>query len=565
MTKPIAPARNGRPHGWAEKGALVLILAVAAALRIHGVGFGLPSLNDPDEPLFMMTALEMLRNHSLNPGWFGHPGTTTLYCLALVSLAVGGIGIATGRFADGPALMAAAYADPGILFLPGRLFIVACGIACVGLLWSLGRKLGGPRLGLIAAAFLAVNAVHIQYSQIIRTDVHATIFMLLCTQSAVAIARKGRPRDYVLAGVWAGLACATKWPAVIIILNPLCAGLYRGLSDRRDLHRLALLPAAALAALLIASPYLVLDHATVLHNLAGEARTVHPGATGGGFLANLGWYVWHPLLSSFGPVGLALVAAGTLGALSRPRIAAAVLPGGLAFMVVIGGQALLWERWIVPMLPFAALAAAAALCWLADWARARLNRPLPFLDAAAALLLLIPMLQAARVGAIERAQDTRQVASAWIRANVPRGSTIVTEPAAFDLLQGPWRFLFPLGSLGCVDARAILAGQIRYSKVETVRSGRAVVDLAHVDAAQIPTCHADIAILSHYDGYRADPALFQDELSRYALLLRGGRQLAVFRPQPGSRTGPVVRIMRLARTQTAFTHPKSPRRAGPTR
>ena len=553
MTQSIAPARNGRLLGWAQKragrwaerGALLLILAVAAALRLYGVDFGLPALNDPDEPLFVMTALEMLRNHSLNPGWFGHPGTTTLYCLALVSLAVGGLGIATGRFADGKALMAAAYADPGIVFLPGRLFIVACGILCVWLTWSLGKRLGGTRLGLIAAAFLAVNAVHIHYSQIIRTDVQATIFMLLCTRSAIAIAREGRMRDYLMAGLWAGLACATKWPAAIIFLNPLCAGLCRVTLDRRELRRLALLPVATLAALLIASPYLLLDHATVMRNLAGEARTTHPGATGGGFLANLGWYAGHPLLGSFGIAGLALVVAGTLGTLRRPRIAAALLPGPLAFLVVIGSQALLWERWIVPVLPFAALAAAAALCWLADWLRTRLDRPLPWLELAATALLLIPMLQAARTGAIERAVDTRQVASAWIRANVPPGSSLVVEPAAFDLLQGPWRILFPLGSAGCVDVRAILTGQIRYSKVETLRSGRAVVDLAHVDAAQIPTCHADIAILSHYDGYRADPAHFRDELGRYALLLRGGRQLAAFRPEPGARTGPVVRIVKL--------------------
>ncbi|MFA6117752.1 MAG: glycosyltransferase family 39 protein [Sphingomonas sp.] len=546
MTKPIAPARNGRPHGWAEWSSLLLILAVATGLRIHGVGFGLPSLNDPDEPLFIMTALEMLRNHSLNPGWFGHPGTTTLYCLALISLAVGGIGIATGRFADGPALTAAAYADPGILFLPGRLFIVACGIACVWLIWSLGRKLGGPRLGLIAAAFLAVNAVHIQYSQIIRTDVHATIFMLLCTQSAVAIARKGRPRDYVMAGIWAGLACATKWPAAIIVLNPLCAGLYRVSIDRSEWRRLALLPAVALAVLLIASPYLLLDYPAVMRNLAGEARTAHPGATGGGFLANLGWYAGHPLLASFGAAGLALVVASTLGALSRPRIAVAILPGALAFLVVIGAQALLWERWIVPLLPFAALAAAASICWLADRLRERLHRPLPFIEAVAVLLLALPMLQAARAGAAERALDTRQVATAWVSAHIPPGSSIVMEHAGFDLLRGPWRFLFPLGSAGCLDARGILTGQIRYSRVEKLRSGRAVVDLAHVDKAMMPGCHADFAILSHYDGYRADPAHFPDELARYAQLLRGGSQLAIIRPQPGLRTGPVVRIVKLS-------------------
>jgi len=549
MTKSIAPARNGRRAQWAEYGALLLILLIAAALRIEGVGFGLPSLNDPDEPLFVMTALDMLRNHSLNPGWFGHPGTTTLYCLALVSLAVGGIGIATGRFTDGSALVAAAYADPGIIFLPARLFIVACGVLCVWFTWSLGKRLGGARLGLIAAAFLAVNAVHIQYSQIIRTDVQATVFMLLCTRSAVAIAQEGRARDYLIAGLWAGLACATKWPAAIIVLNPLCAGLFRVWLDRSEWRRLALLPAAALAALLIASPYLLLDYATVMQNLAGEARTAHPGATGGGFAANLAWYTGHPLLTSFSPAGVALIVAGALGALSRPRIAVAVLPGIIVFVIVIGAQALLWERWIVPVLPFAALAAAAAVCWLVDQVRARLNRPLPFLEAAAALLLMVPMLQAARIGATERALDTRQVATAWIRTHVAAGSSIVMEHAGFDLLRGPWPLLFPLGSAGCVDPRAVLGQRIHYSRVERLRSGRAVVDLAHVDAAQLPGCHADYAILSHYDGYREDPAHFPDELSRYAQLLRGSTQLAVFRPEHGVRTGPIVRIVRLSHRQ----------------
>ena len=286
-----------------------------------------------------------------------------------------------------------------------------------------------------------------------------------------------------------------------------------------------------------------------MQNLAGEARRAHPGATGGGFVANLIWYARHPLLTSFGAVGLALTIAGALGIVSRPRIAAAILPGTLAFLIIIGAQALLWERWIVPLLPFAALATAAAVCWLADQLRARLNRPLPFLETVAALLLMIPMLQAARVGAAERALDTRQVATAWIRAHVAPGSSIVMEHAGFDLLRGPWPILFPLGSAGCVDARGILTTRIRYSRVEKLRSGRAVVDLAHVDAAQLPGCHAQYAILSHYDGYRDDPAHFPQELSRYAQLLRGGTQIAIFRPEPGIRTGPVVRIMRLPEAQ----------------
>ncbi|WP_448664693.1 ArnT family glycosyltransferase [Sphingomonas sp. CJ20] len=548
MTKSIAPARNRGFARWGERLLLLLILAAATGLRLDGVGFGLPALNDPDEPLFVMTALDMLRNHSLNPGWFGHPATITFYSLALVLLAVGGGGVLTGRFADADAFVAAVYRDPGILFLPARWLIVACGVACVWLVYRLGKRLGGARLGLVAAGFLAVNAVHIHYSQIIRTDVQASVFMLLCTLSALAIVREGRARDYILAGIWAGLACATKWPAAIVVLNPLCAALYQSWRDRGGAGRAVLIPVAAVAALCIASPYLLLDYPTVLRNLAGEARTAHPGAVGGGFLANLGWYAAHPLLQSFGAAGLALAVVGLVGAIARRRTdVVAVAPGALAFLIVIGAQALLWERWIVPLLPFVALAAAVGLCGVADAVRARLGRRLSGVEALAAIVLLLPMLAAARSGAVERAVDTRQVASAWVRAHVPPGHGILVEHAAFDLLGGPWRFRFPLGAAGCVDARDILSTRIRYSRVETLRSGRSVVDVAHVDAAQLPTCRADFAVLTHIDGYAADPARFPGELDRYRALIGAGRQVAVLRPVPGARTGPVVRIFQFPR------------------
>jgi 4-amino-4-deoxy-L-arabinose transferase-like glycosyltransferase len=541
MTEPPSPARNPIRDGWAERALLFLVLLIAAALRLRGVGFGLPALNDPDEPLFVMTAVEMLQKHSLNPGWFGHPATTTLYALALVSLGVAGAGIATGHYADADAFVAAVYADPGILFLPGRLFIVACGVACVWLTWLLGKRLGGPRLGFAASTFLAVNAVHIEYSQIIRTDVHASVFMLLCALSSVAILREGKLRDYLLAGLWAGLACATKWPAAVILASPVCAALWRARGDRREWRRAALVPAAGVAALLLASPYLLLDYATVARNLAGEARPMHPGATGGSFAANLVWYVRGPLLTSFGWAGLALAILGLgLAPLRNRALTIAVLPGFVVFAIAICAQALVWERWVVPLLPFLAISAGWSICWLAD----RVSRR-PLLLATAVLLACVPMVRAAQTSAVERANDTRQAASLWIEAHVPAGSTILIEHAAFDLLPGPWRLLFPLGSAGCIDVRRTLTGQLRYSQVETLRAGRPVIDLGHVDPALLETCRADYAVLSHYDVYRADAARFPAELGRYQRLLHGGHWAAELHSIGGERGGPTVRIVRL--------------------
>lgn len=547
MTYPFPSARKRPRDSWTQRGLLLLILLAAAGMRVRGIGFGLPALNDPDEPLFMMTAIEMLRNHSLNPGWFGHPGTITLYCLALISLAVGAIGIATGRYADADAFVSAVYADPGILFLPARLFIAACGVLCVYLTWRLGRRIGGARTGLLAAAFLAVNAVHIDTSQLIRTDVQASVFMLLCLSSTLAIVEQGRLRDYLLAGVFVGLGCATKWPAATVALSPAAAGIWRIARGSPDARKLLLFAGAAVATLFLASPYLLLDYPAVIRNLTGEARPIHPGATGGGFLANLAWYA-GPLRASFGAAGVALAALGAVLLPVRNRAAAiALLPGIAAFGVLICIQTLRWERWLIPLLPFVAIACGYAVHALADMVRAYTGRPLRALEPLAALLLMLPMLQAAQLRAVARVDDTRQLASAWIRAHVPADSTILVEHAAIDLVSGPWKLLFPLGSAGCIDARAALAGRIRYAEVETLRSGSPIVDLASVDPSRLAGCRARYLILSHFDRYRDAQASYAAEWRRYSALTRGSTLRRIIAPVATRHAGPTIYIFEIAR------------------
>jgi len=225
----------------------------------------------------------------------------------------------------------------------------------------------------------------------------------------------------------------------------------------------------------------------------------------------------------------------------------AVMPGFAVFAVVICMQALQWERWVVPLLPFLALAAARALCGIADRVREWRKAPLRWIEPLAALALALPMAQTARVEAVERTHDTRQIASRWIAAHVPAGSTIVLEHAGIDLLTGPWQFRFPLGSAGCVDAREALSGKVRYAEVEEKRQRSPIVDIGHIDEEHLPSCRANYAVLSHYDRYLADPQNFGAEIARYDAIMRGGQLRAVIRPIPGKSSGPVVRIVELRR------------------
>ncbi len=540
-------------------------------MRLHGASYGLPALLDPDEPFFMITGLKMIRNQSFNPGWFGHPGTTMLYAVATIEASVYAIGLATGRFASAEAFAATAYQDPGIIFMPVRYFFIACGAACVFLTIRIADRLFGTRPAIIAGVLLAINPLHIKWSQVVRTDVQATVFMLLCVLVSINVLERGRWRDYLVAGAMAGLACATKWPCAVILLSVLAAGLLRLVQrtgdTRQEMLRIAAGLIAAPLTLIMVSPYLLLDSATVVDNLAGEAQVHHLGATGGSFLWNLGWYLSSPLADSIGILGLLLTATGTILVLRTSRTAAAILlPPVMVFTIAICAQQIIWGRWILPLLPFVSIFAAVATVMLAE----RLVMLMPKMPSNAAqagvlAFMAMPMIATANAQAIERQHDTRSRAADWAKANVPRGSTVMLEHFGLDMVGQPWAFLSPIGAAGCIDAGDFLKGKTTADFVGGLRGKSSVVDLGTIDPSKLPTCRADYAILSDFDRYRAEASFYGDELKIYNRYIQGGRQVAHFAPASGKSGGPVVRIFRFAAPIEPLAAPPSRSSSSPAR
>jgi Dolichyl-phosphate-mannose-protein mannosyltransferase len=529
-----------------------LIILIAVALRLWGISFGLPSLNDPDEPLFIVTSLTLIAEKTLNPGWFGHPGTTTIYALALINLAVVGIGMMTGRFASLEAFARYIYSDPSILFVSGRVFMAVCGILSIILLYNIVCRLADQRMALIAAAILAVMPIHIGYSQIIRTDMQASVFMLLCIIWSIKIHDRGRLKDYAVAGIMVGLACATKWPAALIIVAPIAIGLMNALGHKQDRVRhiiyTGLTGFASIIALFSISPYLLIEHEAVIRNLLGEFQADHVGSTGKGFLGNVNWYIFDTLYGSLGTLGLILCGLGLIRAARSGRliVATTILPTAI-FFIFICLQTLIWDRWLVPLLPFVAFFMALGIAQIWDWATARIGDSAAHIAiVAGSAALVIPMLIAAHAQTTERLNDTRNQAAAWAKAHIPDGSTIIVEHLAFDLLSPRWRFVFPAGDAGCVDVTENLNGKIQYSSIDNWRGSRAVVDFGTVNRAAIANCRADYAVFTHYDRYVAERARYDKEARTYEDFSRGGKVMRIFRPQPGRIGGPVVRVVRFA-------------------
>lgn len=529
---------------------LVLVLVTATAMRLRGLDFGLPALLDPDEPIFVLLGLKLIKEGTLNPGWFGHPGTVTIYAMALVQIAVVLVGKLTGRFPDTAAFTAALYHDPGIVMLPGRVMMLLSGLATIVLAWRLAGRVFDRRVALLAAVLLAINPVHIRYSQIIRTDMQATVFVLLSLLAATSIAERGRTRAYLMAGAWLGVACATKWPSVTAVAGVIGATGWRWreypMDRRAALRGLVLFGAATVGALVLVSPFLLLDWATLVSNLHGEGRSTHLGATGYDFLGNVWWYLSHPLIAGLGPAGLVLALSGLFyGAWTRPAFGVVVVPTIVAFLVSISAQGLIWERWVVPVLPLLTIAAAYAAVRAADATRAWLPRLAAPAAIALGLLVALPPLRTADAQAAERAIDTRRLATAWALRHIPAGSTVGIEYLAFDVIDAPWRFLYPAGDRGCVDVRANLKGQVTVARVDRWRRARPVVDFGGIDAELAQSCRGDYLILANYDRYLAEADRFPAEIANYRRAMAGGQMVATFVPRPGAVGGPIVRIVQV--------------------
>jgi 4-amino-4-deoxy-L-arabinose transferase-like glycosyltransferase len=530
------------PHTAAVRGVrrqwpMAAILLVAAAMRLYGLDFGLPALLDPDELIFIGGAHQLFESGTLNPGWFGHPATTTIYVVGLVVATVLGAGLATGDFANPDAFMQALFFDPGMVVLPARLVMAAFGVACVALTARLAVRLGGGQTAaLVASGLMAINPVNITWSQVIRSDIMALTFLLLAALACVNVLERDRQRDRLAACLFIALAITSKWPFAVAFVS-LTGALYlraRAKEATQGFSRLALARQVAVAGsvcvlLVIAiSPHLLLDYPTLLSNLQGEAKVAHLGGKLGGPVENLIYYLTQPIFGGLGLLGTALAVMGLVMARGNRAFWALVGAPSAVLVAVIVSQAVVWERWAIPFFP--ALSIAAGFAAERIWAGIAI-RPVALRRAAAlgaTVLLAVPPVAAAASGAHERMADNRRLATNWARANLPPGASLMVEHFAFDLIDSDFPIVFPIGTAGCLDARGVLRGQINYKEVDSLRGGQSNLDYAAVPEDKQASCRTDFAILTEYARYAAERDKFPVGDARYRALLARGRVIARF-------------------------------------
>lgn len=121
--------------------------------------------------------------------------------------------------------------------LLGRVLSALADLITVGLIYLIGRRLYGVRVGLLAAALLALCVLHIQQAHFFVFDTYLVMLIVACFACCVGIAESGRWQSFGLAGLFLGLALATKLSMVVFAPIVALAGLIylgRGLLRQDD-------------------------------------------------------------------------------------------------------------------------------------------------------------------------------------------------------------------------------------------------------------------------------------------------------------------------------------------
>ncbi|MFQ6111197.1 MAG: ArnT family glycosyltransferase [Nitrospinota bacterium] len=430
-------------EGW----LLLAILIASAILNTTGIGWGLPYRWNSDEPV--ASVLRMMANRTLvNYDDLTHPPLFS-YLLALwmspylLFLKLSGYPFGPVAEAASVSWIKMAHVAPDFargIYLTARLLSGALGVATVYLVYRLGRLLFGPGPALAAAGLLALTKGHMGVAHFAQS--HLLVSFLLVSSlyfSVRALKGENPERPFKWACLLGGLALTGKYNGGIALL-PLLATygilVRRGSPGKESQslrRRIFLNPLLAkgtlfyLLGILIGWPTLV-SH---FHLYMGESIPEYlpywasgsPGVSAG--FGPLALSLLLMLVTSYGLPSAAAIALGIGIALKRgaglkgPFIVFAffAIPYFIIFSSIGGIHP--ENKFLVPLFPLLALFGGLGIFSFLTWER--LGKKLRVGIFSMGLAYTLALVISAEAVFFN---DTREQATRWVEANVPRGASI---------------------------------------------------------------------------------------------------------------------------------------------
>ncbi|HLZ07988.1 MAG TPA: glycosyltransferase family 39 protein, partial [Chloroflexota bacterium] len=377
------------------------LLAVALALRVYQYDWDQGHLYHPDERFILMSSAAITLSwppdlttlstpsSSLIPQDYSFSyGTLSLYLVRVVQAFLVQLNhlIPSLHFLD-------EVNDLGFLRTVGRPISALFDTGTVYLVYRLGRLLYGKRVAFLAAIFVTFSVIDLQLSHFYATDTIMTALVIAAIASSASYLQSGRIRWAVWAGVFAGLALATKASAATVFAPVVIAHVLRlflrddavgtlRIKDvsASDVSRAATVGvfsvAAGALAFVVAEPFAIIDFSRFITGVLEQSSMVRGIAD----LPYTRQYFNRPAylyflqnLVVFGtgaPLGIAMIVgflAMCFRNIRRPRVGELLLLSYVVPYFAITGD--FWAkflRYMLPISPLLCLMAALLLVQLVD-------------------------------------------------------------------------------------------------------------------------------------------------------------------------------------------------------
>ena len=432
---------------WADRLALPLVLALAFVLRFYGIDWDGGHLYHPDERAILThtydLSLPALSNlgvlfdadeSPLNPRWFPY-GTLPIYALKAIQVALSPV------------------VDLDLIALSrvGRFLSALADTATVAVVFRLGLVLFNRRVGLLAAGLTALAVLHIQLAHFFAAETFQTLFITTSLYFMVQLARRGLLRDSVWAGLFVGLAMATKVSSAPILLPLVLAHVFAAWRLAplgavppqiprewvQQLGGLAFAFGVAGLTFLVTEPYALLDFGRYSHDVIEQSEVVrrirdYPYTRQYVGTIPFLYHAHHLTLFGLGvPLGLTALGGlvwATMDLLRRGGAEVALLLSFLAPLLLITGLLeVKFLRYLLPAVPLAIVFGAAMLLAGVDWVRERRPALARWAAAGVGVVVALTAFYALSFSAMYAVPHPAVRASEWLNANAPEGSVMVKE------------------------------------------------------------------------------------------------------------------------------------------
>ncbi len=423
---------------WLRRTALGLLLAVALALRLTGVATDYPWYWYPDRDVPVHARECINTSHPrLDPGEYIYP-TAYIYLNAAVYAVVGVTAVATGAVQGMHGLAELYFGKFGFLMAVTRIVGTLLSLVMIWLVSRVVRKVAGELAGVLAAVALTFAWLDVVCCHYPTTDVPSALMLLATAVFALRLyERKAGKWDYVVGGLLAGAAAATKYPAGAGMVSLVVAHWLARKREREDgdeagarerpglLAGWAIIAGATVLGFLILCPWAVLSWPAFFTDMLYQSVY---NASGPEAPWRLGRFLFS--MTPPGGMGLPLTLAALVGfgwmVVKKRREAVILLAGAVLVWLAYAGTRRFFDRWYETLIPFMAMGAGIGVAYVA---RTLLGR---WRVAALAAACVVMAAMVAKPAAFEvwydqilTAPGTRRAATAYVADKIPEGATVV--------------------------------------------------------------------------------------------------------------------------------------------